>query len=232
MKFINPTLSKSFAAGALVLGMAAGQAQALNVLTFDTSNPERNTSVGALGFSITQVGSSSVADLDFSAYDVIYIAHSYQEFMTSSLLGALGTRFSDLAAYVSAGGGIVFGSPAIGGVEGSGAIGSGPIVQNVDLNTLGLLPLLPLPTLPGLTPVAEDGFGNSTILTAGFGDGRVVGWNPISPDLQVTGNSLQLVENSLNWAAGDVAAVPEPGTYALFGMGMIGLFLFRRKAKA
>lgn len=223
---------RSMGMAALVLSLTlAGKAQALNVLTFDTGNPERNASVGALGFSVTQVGASAVGGLDFASYDVIYIAQSYEELLTSSLLGALGSRAGDLLAYIANGGGVVFGSPAVGGTAGSGITSSpNPITSGVDLSTLSLSSL---GSLPIFDAVAEDASGDAVILAGILGDGRVVGWNPGEGPGLVTDESLDLVGNSITWAAGDLQAVPEPGTYALFGLGAAGLLLLRRrKSKA
>jgi hypothetical protein len=212
---------------ALVLTLGAAPAVALNVLTFDTGNPERNSVVGGLGFSMTQVGAASVADLDFAMYDVIYIAQSYEELMTSSLLGALGSRAGDLATYVANGGGIVFGSPQIGGGFNTGLTApnpSHPVVTGVDLSTLNLAPLPDI----GL-PIAIDD-GASSILTGNLGQGTIVAWNPGQGVNSITDESLLLVENSINYAGG-VPAVPEPGTVALMGLGLAGIFLYRRKNK-
>lgn len=213
----------------LLLVLGAGQARALDVLTFDTGNPDRNQVVGALGFSITQVGSSAVGGLDFSMYDVIYVAQSYEEFLTSSLLGALGSRAGDLAAFVANGGGLVFGSPAVGGNVGGSVVSTSPthsVVENVDLSTLKLSPL---PEIPLLDPVATYS-GSPVIYTGELGEGRVVTWNPRGSGV-ITDESLQLVGNSLEWAAGGLESVPEPGTYALFGLGAAGLVFFRRRMK-
>lgn len=212
---------------ALTLVLGAGKSQALDVLTFDTGNPERNEVIGALGFSITQVGASAVSGLDFSMYDVIYVAQSYEEFLTSSLLGALGSRSGDLAEFVANGGGIVFGSPAAGGNIGGSVVSTSPthdVVENVDLSTLKLNLL---PEIPILDPVATYS-GTPVISTGELGDGRVVTWNP-KPAGVITDESLQLVSNSITWASGTLESIPEPGTYALFGLGAVALFFFRRR---
>lgn len=101
-------------------------------------------------------------------------------------------------------------------------------MENVDLNALDLASFA---TFPGLTPVAADGSGN-TVFSGSLGQGNLVGWNPGSNGLAITDNSLQLVENSIHWAASGTPAVPEPGTYALFGLGIAGLLLVRRKVVA
>lgn len=213
----------------LTLGLAA-KAQALNILTFDTGNPERNASIGALGFSVTQVGSSAVGGLEFSHYDVIYIAQSYEELLTSSLLGALGSRAGDLLAYIANGGGVVFGSPAVGGASGSGILSSpNPITAGVDLSTLSLSSL---GSLPLFDAVAENTSGDAVILAGLLGEGRVVGWNPGEGPGLITDGSLTLVENSITWAAGDLPSVPEPGSYALFCLGAAGLLMLRRRKQA
>lgn len=215
----------------LLLVLGAGQARALNVLTFDTGNPERNEVVGALGFSMTRVGASGVAALDFSQFDVIYVAQSYEEFFGSSLLWSLGARAGDLQAFVSNGGGLVFGSPAAGinlDLNAAGGIlpslPSHPVTDGVNLSglTLGGLPAVPF-----LDPIAADG-GNPVLLAGGLGDGRLVTWNPGEVGL-ITDASLQLVGNSIQWAAGGTPAVPEPGTFALFGLGAASLLFLRRR---
>lgn len=211
---------------AMLLTVGAGKALALNVLTFDTGNPERNSTVGGLGFSMTQVGAGSVSELDFSMYDVIYIAQSYEELVSSSLFGALGSRAGDLLEFVANGGGIVFGSPAIGGVTASGltATSPNPITQNVDLSTLSLGALPPIGA-----PVATDD-GQTALLAGTLGDGRLVAWNPGEGPGEITSDALTLVENSINYAGG-ASAVPEPGTFALMGMGVAGILFLRRKKK-
>lgn len=204
--------------------VGAGKALALNVLSFDTGNPERNSTVGALGFSMTQVGSNAVSSLDFGAYDVIYVAQSYQEFLTSDLAIALGGRYADLNQYLANGGGFVFGSPAVGGASGSGVVAIdpfNPILSGVDLSTLGLSSL---PFLPGATPIAQ-GPGGPAVLAGSLGEGNIVSWNPGAGPGLITDESLQLVENSIQWAGGQTAPapVPEPGTLALFGLGVAAL---------
>lgn len=213
---------------ALVAALAMGNAMALNVLTFDTGNSNTNSTVGALGFSMTQVGAGSVADLDFSQFDVIYVAQSFDEFLSSGLSTALTSRAGDIASYLADGGGIVFGSPQIGDGSGlyTGVIPGNPITSGVDLSSLGLSTL---PSLPGLTPVAVNG-SDPIILAGSLGDGRIVGWNPSQDGLQITDNALNLVSNSITWAAGDLPSVPEPGTFALMGFGLAGILLVRRKS--
>lgn len=217
---------------ALMLALGMTQVMALNVLTFDTGNPERNSTVGALGFSITQVGAESIGEIDFTLYDVIYVAQSAEEFAAGGLAGALGTRVGDLADYLANGGGLVFGSPEIGnGLGGIGAVNPGdPITTGVDLSTLGLVPL---PEIPGLAPIAGFPGGDPAILGGSIGGGLIVGWNPDpSQQLGVTDDALTLVSNSINWAAGPIPAVPEPGTFALMGLGLAGILFARRKAKS
>lgn len=218
---------------ALMLALGMTQVMALNVLTFDTGNPERNSTVGALGFSITQVGSGSITDIDFTLYDVIYVAQSYEEFASSGLVGALGGRVGDLADYLANGGGLVFGSPAIGnGLGGvTTTIPGVPITTGVDLSTLGLAPL---PEIPGLDPMAGFPGGDPAILGGSIGAGRIVGWNPdpSQGQLAVTDDALTLVGNSINWASGPLPAVPEPGSFALMGLGLAGILIARRKAKS
>jgi hypothetical protein len=224
------TLS-AMALAALVAMAGMGEANALNVLTFDSGDAERNSSVGAFGFSMTQVGSNHVAGLDFTLYDVIYVSQSYEEFLTSSLSASLGARAADLATYVAGGGGLVFGSPAIGGgLGGITAPVPGPITQNVDLSTLGLAPL---PSLPGLNVEAENALGAPTLVSGEFGEGRFVGWtpDPMLGNQPITQDGLTLVENSIQWAAGEMPAVPEPGTFALMGLGLAGILLVRRRAQ-
>lgn len=222
---------KAFLAMALAAIAGLGQAEALNILTFDSGDADRNSSVGAFGFSMTQVGANHVAGLDFTQYDVIYISQSYEEFLSGSLFVSLGARAGDLATYVASGGGLVFGSPAIGG--GLGGITAplpGPITQNVDLSTLGLAPL---PSLPGLNVEAGNSLGAPTLISGSFGDGRFVGWtpDPALGDQPITQDGLTLVENSIQWASGEVPAVPEPGTFALMGLGLTGILLVRRRAR-
>lgn len=224
-KHIGRSLGIAFLAIALTIG--AGKALALSVLSFDTGNPERNTTVGALGFSMTQVGTGAVSGLEFGAYDVIYIAQSYQEFLTSDLAWALGSRWSDINTFLANGGGLVFGSPAVGGATGSGLIAPNPlnpILSGVDLSTLGLSAL---PPLPGTDPVVT-GAGGAPALVTGSDYGNIVTWNPGQGPGLITDESLQLVENSIQWAGG-TPAVPEPGTYALFGLGLSALAFARRK---
>jgi hypothetical protein len=223
---------QAFLAMALAAIVGLGEAEALNVLTFDTGDADRNSSVGALGFGMTQVGANHVAGIDFTLYDVIYVSHSYEEFLASSLFASLGARAADLAAYVAGGGGLVFGSPAIGGgLGGITAPVPGPITQSVDLSTLGLAPL---PSLPGLNVEAENSLGAPTLVSGELGEGRFVGWtpDPMLGSQPVTENSLALVENSIQWAAGGMPAVPEPGTFALMGLGLAGILLVRHRARA
>jgi hypothetical protein len=174
---MNKSISRSGLGVAitLLLGLTAGPARALDVLTFDTKNAGRHEVSGGLGFSITQVGSHAVPGLDLSLFDVIYVNQSYEEFLKGSLLASLGLRAVDLQDFVSHGGGMVFGSHAPGlnkKLDGKGAKHVGlphnPIVKDVDLSGLGP----------------------------------------------------------------DVSAVPEPGTFALFGLGVAGLFFVRRRMKA
>lgn len=218
---------------ALILALGMTQVMALNVLTFDTGNPERNSTVGALGFSITQVGAESISGIDFTLYDVIYVAQSAEEFAAGGMAGALGSRVGDLSDYLANGGGLVFGSPEIGnGLGGIGAINPGDaITTGVDLSTLGLVPL---PEITGLTPIAGFPGGDPAILAGSVGGGLVVGWNPdpSQGQLAVTGDALTLVSNSINWASGTIPAVPEPGTFALMGLGLAGILIARRKAKS
>ncbi len=214
----------------IALTLGAGKALALNVLSFDTGNPERNSTVGALGFSMTQVGTNAIAGLDFSAYDVIYVAQSYEEFLTSGLAMSLGSRYADLNEYLVNGGGLVFGSPAVGGASGSGITAIdpfNPILTGVDLSTLGLSTL---PPLPGVDPVAQGNGGGSAISSGSLGAGNIVSWNPGQGPGLITDESLLLVENSIQWAGGH-PAVPEPGTMALFGLGLAGLAAVVRKRR-
>lgn len=214
----------------IILTLGAGKALALNVLSFDTGNPDRNSTVGALGFSMTQVGANAVSGLDFGAYDVIYVAQSYQEFLTSDLAIALGGRLTDINEFLANGGGLVFGSPAVGGAAGSGIVPVDPlhpILSGVDLYTLGLSSL---PPLPGMVSVADGADGGSALLAGSPGGGNVVTWNPGQGPGEITDESLRLVENSIQWAGG-TPAVPEPGTFALFGLGLAALAASVRKRR-
>jgi hypothetical protein len=230
LKHLGRSLGIAVLAIALTLG--AGKALALNVLSFDTGDPDRNSTVGAFGFSMTQVGANAVAGLDFSAYDVIYVAQSYQEFLTSDLAVALGSRYTDLNEYLVNGGGFVLGSPAVGGTSGSGIVAIdpfNPILSGVDLSTLGLSTL---PLLPGADPLALGNGGGSVILSGSVGEGNIVSWNPGQGPGLITDESIQLAENSIQWAGGQAPAVPEPGTLALFGLGLAGLAAAIRKRRS
>jgi hypothetical protein len=220
----------------LALTFGAGKAAAISVLTFDGAVSQSST-FNALGFSVTSIGAADLATVDFNMYDVVYISQSYQDLLSSPLLPALAGRADDLASYVSSGGGIVFGSPAIG--TGPGGIvaldPSNPILNSpnpIDLSGLGLQGL-PLPVGGPLNTVAVDGSGNPVLVTGELGSGRLVGWNPDSnQDSPITENGMQLVDNSINWAAGGhPSAVPEPASLALTALGIGGLiFAARRKS--
>lgn len=156
---------------AFLLVLGAGQARALDVLTFDVGNPERNETIGGLGISVTHVGSNAVSGLDFSMFDIIYLSLSVEDLFKGGFLASLGLRAGDLKTFVSNGGSLVFGSPSGGNhpnLNGSGNIHAAPYC-----------PPTPETAGPGL--------------------------------------------------AAPVTAVPEPGTFALFGLGAAGLFLIRRR---
>lgn len=96
----------------LLVVLGAGPARALDVLSFDLNNPERNEVISALGFSITHAGSGALPGLDFSLFDFIYVAPSIDN---ASLQTFLGSRADDLNDFLTSGGSLVFGSPTPGG---------------------------------------------------------------------------------------------------------------------
>lgn len=176
---------KAFLAMALAAIAGMGQAEALNVLIFESGDADRKSSIGGFGFSMTQVGANHAAGLDFTLFDVIYVSQSYEEFLSGSLFTSLSARAADLAAYMARGGGLVFGSPAIGGGLGGITVPvPGPVTQKVDFSDMGLAP-----------PPSQEG-------------------------------------NSTQWASSEVPAVPEPGAFALMGLGLAGILLVRRRARA
>lgn len=211
----------------------ARKAEAINVLTFDGAVSQSST-FNALGFSVTSIGAGDLATVDFNQYDVIYVSQTYQELLSGPLLPALAGRASDLADYVAAGGGVVFGSPALAGGVGNNVIldPSHPILNSpnlLDVSGLGLQGL-PLPVGGLLDAVATDEDGNPTIVAGEIGSGRIVGWNP-DPQYEsgITDAGIQLVDNSITWAAGSEAPIPEPSTIALVTVGLGGLFIARKR---
>jgi hypothetical protein len=231
-------LRKSFTSLALplLLVLGAGKASAINVLTFDGA-VSTTTSFNALGFSVTSVSASDASSIDFSQYDVIYVSQTLQELEIGSLETALAGRAGDIAEFIAAGGGVVFGSPMLG----SGSSGNltldalHPILHTpntLDLSGLGFQGL-PLSMDGPLNTVAVNASGDPVLVTGQFGLGRVVGWNP-DPTLsteEITQSGIELVDNSIRWAAGDdqPPTVPELPTVAMTALGLGGLIFVRRR---
>jgi hypothetical protein len=63
-----------------------------------------------------------------------------------------------------------------------------------------------------------------------YGAGRVLNFSTVNGSAQVLDpNFGRLLSNSLTWASANAVVAPEPGTFALAGLGLIGLALSRRR---
>lgn len=112
------TVILAFVLGVTGFGRAQGSDCDISILALDTNTHDTQILGALTGTTYTEVSPSDFASADLSAYDVLYVASTFQDgavtIPSQAALDALNSRADDIAAFADTGGGIVALSEPIG----------------------------------------------------------------------------------------------------------------------
>jgi hypothetical protein len=179
-----------------------------------------------LGTHYDRANATEFGSVDLSAYTAIAIASSFGGLLTRAELDALIARKTDIKNFINAGGGLFAGSECD---------GCGNDLLGVNPDLFGYLPIdvTSINASPDFTPTA---FGLNLGLV--FGDlqspthnsfGLTGGLNIVDTDS--SGNATTLAGNVFIDEGGFTSTIPEPAALVLFGLGLLGLGMARRRKK-
>lgn len=187
------------------------------------------TAIGlSLGIHYDRANAAEFAALDLSSYTAIAIASSFGGLLTRAELDALIARSPDIAAFINAGGGLFAAAECD---------NCGTDLLGADPDLFGYLPV-------DVTSVGAAGPFSATVFGAGLGlsdsdlndpthnsFGLVGGLNVVDTDQNGNPTTLAGIVQIEEGGGGFVQA-SEPGTLAIFGLGLVGLGFMRRRRSA
>jgi hypothetical protein len=182
-----------------------------------------------LGVNYDRVNAAELATVNFSLYKAIAIASSFGGLLGEAELDGLIARKADITAFINAGGGLL----ALAECFPTGFGCQADLLTGPTSKLYSYLPVS-VSSIPPSPPFTVTAFGASLGLTnSDINDpthnsfGLIGGLNPV--DLDTSSQATTLAGVVTISGGGFVPTIPEPATLLLFGSGLAGLLVWRRR---